>query len=165
MARAAAEQAAACAAAAQAAHAELVSMHSAAQSEATALNEAEIAHFAKNVQFSVACIAHTHGEMCALLSLKHQLQHGVLDCACSCVTLHDSATDMGNEDMWPALAQVCASLLSECACCDAEQVLLASEQHQQEQWHCESPSTDTLYDYIVLLADSWLHALSQIAWL
>ena len=46
-ARVTAEQAAACATAAQAARAELASMRSAAQSEATTLNEAEIAHFAK----------------------------------------------------------------------------------------------------------------------
>ena len=43
-ARAAAVQATACAAASHAAHAELASMHSAAQSEATALNEAKIAY-------------------------------------------------------------------------------------------------------------------------
>ena len=59
------------AAAAQAACAELVSMCSTAQSEATVLNEAEIAYFVGNVQFWVAHIACTHDDMCVLLSLKH----------------------------------------------------------------------------------------------
>ena len=36
-----------------------------------------------------------------------------------------------------------------------------SEQHQQEQWCCELPSTDMLYEYITQLADSWLHALAH----
>ena len=71
MARAAAEQTAAHAAAAQAVHAELVSMHSMAQSKATVLNEAEIAYFVGNVQFWVAHIACTHDNMCVLLLLKH----------------------------------------------------------------------------------------------
>ena len=75
---AAAEQAAACAAAAQAAHAELASMCSVAQSEAMALNGAKIAHFVKNVQFWAAHIARTHDKMHALLSLKHQLRHACI---------------------------------------------------------------------------------------
>ena len=107
-------------------------MCSTAQSEAMALNEAEIAHFVKNVQFWAAHIAHTHGETCVLLLFKCQLQHGTLDCTCSHVTLHDSMTDMHNEDVQQALAQVCMSLLSEQACHGAEQGLLTSEQHQQE---------------------------------
>ena len=87
-ARAAAVQATARAAASQAARAELASMRSAAQSEATVLNEAEIAYFAGNVQFWAARIARTHDDTRALLSLKCRLRHSALDCACSHVTLH-----------------------------------------------------------------------------
>ena len=71
-----AEQAAARAARSQAAHAELASMRSAAQSEATALNEAEIAHFTTEVRSWAACIARTHVRRRALLSLKRRLRHG-----------------------------------------------------------------------------------------
>ena len=97
-ARAAAEQAAVHAAAAQAAHAELVSMHSMAQSKATDLNEAEIAHFMMEVRSWAACIAHTHAHRRVLLSLKHQLWYGALECACSHATVHDSTADMSSED-------------------------------------------------------------------
>ena len=76
-ARVAAEQAAAPAAKAQAAHAELASMRSAVQSEATALNEAEIVRLAKEVQFWAARIARTHGDTRALLSLKRQPGFGM----------------------------------------------------------------------------------------
>ena len=157
-ARAAAEQAAVCAAAAQAVCTELASMHSTAQSEATALNEAEIVHFAKNVQFWAVCIACTHDNTCVLVSLKCWLQHGTMDCTCSHVMLHDSAMDMHNEDMRQALAQVHTNLLSEQAHHDAEQGLLMSEQCQQERWCCESPSSDMLYE---LLADTWPYLLVQ----
>lgn len=129
-------------------------MHSAAQSEAMALNEAEIAHFAKNVQFWVAHITRTHGSMCVLLSLKHWLQDGTLDCTCSHMTLHDSMMDVRDEDVRRALAQVRARLPS-------KQAHLNAEQCQQGRWCCESPSTGTLYSYIVLLADTWLHSLAQ----
>jgi len=112
-ARAAAVQATARAAASQAARAELASMRSAAQSEATVLNEAEIAYFARNVQFWAARIARTHDDTRALLSLKRRLRHGALDCACSHVTLHDGATDVRDEDVRQALARVRARLLSE----------------------------------------------------
>ena len=91
---------------AQAAQAELASKRSTAQSEATALNEAEIAYFAKGVQSWAARIARTHGETRALLSLKRRLRHGALDCACSHVTLHDGATDVRDEDVRQALARV-----------------------------------------------------------
>ena len=124
-------------------------MRSAAQSEATALNEAEIAYFAGNVQFWAARIARTHDDTRALLSLKRRLRHSALDCACSHVTLHDGATDVRDEDVRQALARVRARLLSERARHDAEQNLLASEQRQQERWRRESPSTDALYKYIV----------------
>jgi len=136
-------------------------MRSAAQSEATVLNEAEIAYFAGNVQFWAARIARTHDDTRALLSLKRRLRHSALDCACSHVTLHDGATDVRDEDVRQALARVRARLLSERARHDAEQNLLASEQRQQEQWRRESPSTDALYKYIVCLADMWLHSLAQ----
>ena len=43
---------------------------------------------------------------------------------------------------------------------DANHNLLASVQHQQERWHCKSPSTDALYRYIAQLADSWLYWLA-----
>ena len=86
-ARVAAEQAVARAARAQAAHAELASMRSAAQSEATALNEAEITHFTTEVQSWAAHIAHTHASRSALLSLKHQLRYGALERACSQATV------------------------------------------------------------------------------
>ena len=43
---------------------------------------------------------------------------------------------------------------------DADQKLLTSEQHVQECWHHESPSTDALYGYITQLTDSWLHLLA-----
>ena len=36
-----------------------------------------------------------------------------------------------------------------------------SEQHIQEHWHRESPSTDALYKYATWLADSWLYVLAQ----
>ena len=85
----------------------------------------------------------------------------MLDCVCSHVTLHDGATDVRDEDMQQASAQVHAHLLSEQACLNAEQNLLVSEQCQQERWCCESPSTDVLYKYIVCLADTWLHSLAQ----
>ena len=52
-------------------------------------------------------------------------------------------------------------MLSERARHDHEQELLASEQRQQERWRRESPSTDALYEYVVQLADCWLHALVQ----
>ena len=107
-------------------------MCSAAQSKATVLNEAEIAYFVRNVQFWVVCIAHTHDDTCVLLLLKCWLQHGVLDCVCSHMTQHDSTTDVHDEDMQQALAQVHMHLLSEWAHHDAEQGLLTSEQHQQE---------------------------------
>jgi hypothetical protein len=113
------------------------------------------------VQFWAARIARTHGETRALLSLKRRLRHGALDCACSHVTLHDGATDVRDEDVRQALARVRARLLSQRARHDAEQGLLASEQRQQERWRRESPSTDALYEYIVLLADTWLHSLAQ----
>ena len=136
-------------------------MRSAAQREATTLNEAEIARFATQVQFWAARIAHTHDDTHALLLLKHQLQHGALDCACSHVTLHDGATDVRDEDVRRALARVWANLLSEQARHDAEQELLVSEQCLQERWRCQSPSTDALYEYVAQLADCWLHALVQ----
>jgi hypothetical protein len=75
--------------------------------------------------------------------------------------LHDGATGVRDEDVQRALAWVRASLLSERARHDAEQRLLVSEQHQQERWRRESPSTDALYEYIAQLADSWLHALAH----
>ena len=63
----------------------------------------------------------------------------------------------------PWLRYVHASLLSEQARHDHEQApeLLASEQRQQERWRCESPNTDALYEYIMQLADCWLHVLAQ----
>ena len=125
-------------------------MRSAAQSEAMALNEAEIARFAKEVQFWVARIARTHGDTRALLSLKRRLRHGALDCTCSRMTLHDSTTDVRDEDVRRALAPVHANLLSERAHHDHERELLASEQRQQEQWRCESPSTDALRTSLLL---------------
>ena len=96
---------------AQAVRTDLASLRSAAQSEATALNEAKIVYFAKNVQFWAARIARTHGETRALLSLKRRLRHGALDCTCSHMMLHDSTTDMCDEDVRRALARVRASLL------------------------------------------------------
>ena len=159
----AAEQAAARAARAQAAHAELASMRSAAQSEATALNEAKIAHFTTEVRYWAARIARTHDGTRALLSLKRQLRHGALECASSHVhaTVHDGTADMSDEDVRRALARARADLHSQQARHDTEQELLASERHQQERWRHESPSTDALYEYIVLLADCWLHSLAQ----
>ena len=136
-------------------------MRSAAQSEATVLNEAEIAYFARNVQFWAARIAHTHDDTRALLSLKHRLRHGALECACSHATVHDGAADMSDEDVRRALARARADLHSQRARHDADQKLLASEQRVQERWHRESPSTDALYRYITWLADSWLHALAH----
>ena len=69
-AKVAAKQAAACAAAAQAAHAELVLMCSVAQSEATALNEAEIAYLTTKVQSLAAGMAHFHANRCVWLLLR-----------------------------------------------------------------------------------------------
>ena len=112
------------------------------------------------MQFWAVCIARTHDETRALLSLKRWLWHGALDCTCLHMTLHDSATDMHNEDVRRALAWVRANLLSKRARHDAEQGLLASKQRQQERWRCELPSTDVLYEYIMQLADCWLHSLA-----
>ena len=111
---------------------------SAAQSEATALNVAEMAHFASNVQSCAARIARTHEDTRALLSLKRRLRHGALDCACSHVMLHGSVTDVRDEHVRQALARVHAKLLYERARHDADQELLASEQRQQERWRRRS---------------------------
>ena len=75
------------------------------------------------------------------------------------MTVYGSVTDVGTEDMQQALAQGHVNLLSLQASHDASQKLLVSEQHLLEHWHCESPSTDVVYNYIAQLADSWLHAL------
>ena len=158
-ARVTAEQAAACATAAQAARAELASMRSAAQSEATALNEAEIAHFTTEVRSWAAHIARTHASRSALLSLKHQLRYGALECACSHAMVHDGAADISDEDERRSLARARALLHSQRARYDADQKVLASEQRVQECWRRESPSTDELYGYIAQLADSWLCSL------
>ena len=83
---------------------ELASMRSTAQSKATDLNEAEIAHFTAEVRSWAARIAHTHAHRCVLLSLKRQLQYGALECACSHMTVHGSVADMSDEDVRPALA-------------------------------------------------------------
>ena len=69
-------------------------MHSMAQSKATDLNEAEIAHFMMEVRSWAACIACTHAHRCVLLSLKHQLWYGALECTCLHATVHDSTADM-----------------------------------------------------------------------
>ena len=143
-ARVAAEQAAAHAAAAQAAHAELVSMRSAVQSEATALNEAMIAHFTTEVRSWVARTARFHASRRARLALKRQLRYGALECACSHTTVYNGVTYMGDEDVRRALAQGHVDLLSLRARHDADQRLLAGEQRQQERWRRESPSTDAL---------------------
>jgi hypothetical protein len=135
-------------------------MRSAAQSEATALNEAEIAHFTTEVRSWAARIAGTHVRRRALLSLKRQLRYGTLECACSHATVHDGAADMGDEDVRRALARARVDLHSQRARHDANQKLLASEQRVQERWHRESPSTDALYKYITWLADSWLRVLA-----
>ena len=58
---------------------ELASMRSAAQSKATDLNEAEIAHFMTKVRSWAARIARTHARRRALLSLKRQLRYGALE--------------------------------------------------------------------------------------
>ena len=161
-ARVVAEQAAARTARAQAAHAELASMRSAAQSKATALNEAEIAHFTTEVQSWAARIAHFHANRRERLSLKRQLRYGALGCACSHATVYDGATDVSDdsEDVLRALAQGHMTLLSLQAHHGADQRLLVSEQRQQERWRHVSPSTDALYGYVAQLADSWLHSLA-----
>ena len=117
--------AAARAAAAQAVHAELASMRSAAQSEATALNEAEIAYLTTKVQYLAAGIARFHASRRARLSIKRELRHGTLECACSRATVYDGATDVSDEDVRRALAQGHANLLSVRASLDAKQKLLA----------------------------------------
>ena len=143
-AKVAAEQAAARAAAGQAAHAELASMRSAAQSEATALNEAMIAHFTTEVRSWATRIARLHASRRARLALKRQLRYGALECACSHTTVYNGVTYMGDEDVRRALAQGHVDLLSLRARHDADQRLLAGEQRQQERWRRESPSTDAL---------------------
>jgi hypothetical protein len=159
-ARLVAEQATARAAASQAARAELASMRSAAQSEATALNEAEITYLTTQVQSLAARMTRFHAYRRARLSLKRQLRYGALGCTCSHATVYDNATDIGDEDVRQALARGHANGLSLRASQDANQKLLASEQHQQESWRRESPSTDALYEYVAQLADSWLHELA-----
>ena len=67
-------------------------MCSAAQNEATALNEAEIAHFSTEVRSWAVRIARTYARRRALLSLKRQLRYGTLECACSHVTVHACMT-------------------------------------------------------------------------
>ena len=120
LARLVAEQAAARAARSQAARAELASMRSAAQSEATALNEAEIAELTTEVQYWAARIARFHANRRARLSIKRQLRYGALECACSRATVYDGATDVSDEDVRRALAQGHANLLSVRASHDAE---------------------------------------------
>ena len=135
-------------------------MHSTAQSEAAALNEAEIAYLTTQVQSLAAGMAHFHASRHVQLSIKRQLQYGMLACACSHVTVYDSMTDMSDEDMQQALAQGHTNLLSLQASHNASQNLLVSEQGQQEHWCHESPSTDALYEYVTQLADHKLHALA-----
>jgi hypothetical protein len=135
-------------------------MRSAAQSEATALNEAEIAYLTTKVQYLAAGIARFHASRRARLSIKRELRHGTLECACSRATVYDGATDVSDEDVRRALAQGHVNLLSVRASLDAKQRLLASAQCQQERWRRESPSTDALYEYVAQLADSWLHELA-----
>ena len=160
-ARAAAVQATARAAASQAARAELASMRSAAQSEATALNEAEITYFTTQVQSLAARMTRFHAYRRARLSLRRQLRYGALGCTCSHATVYDGATDISDEDVRQALALGHANVLSLRASQDASQKLLASEQRQQESWGRESPSTDALYEYVAQLADSWLYLLAR----
>jgi hypothetical protein len=136
-------------------------MRSAAQGEATALNEAEIAEHTTEVQYWAACIARSHASRCARLSIKRQLRYSALECTCSRATVYDGVTDMSDEDVRRALAQGHVNLLSVRARHDADQKLLASAQSQHERWHRESPSTDALYGYVAQLADSWLHSLAR----
>ena len=149
-ARVAAVHAAVRTASAQAVHAELVSMHSAAQGEATALNEAEITYLTTKVQSLAEGMARLsfHASRCAQLLIKQQLRYGTLECACSHVTVYDSMADMGDEDVRQALAQGHMNLLSLQASHNDNQELLVNEQHQQECWCHKSPSTDTLYRYV-----------------
>jgi hypothetical protein len=136
-------------------------MRSAAQSKATALNEAEIAEHTTNVRYSAACIARFHANRRTRLSIKRELRHGTLECACSRATVYDSVMDMSDEDVRWALAQGHVNLISVRARHDTNQKLLAFAQSKQERWRHETPSTDALYGYVAQLADSWLHSLAQ----
>ena len=135
-------------------------MRTAAQREATALNEDEIAYFTTKVQSLAEGMARFHASRRARLSLRQQLRYGALECTCSHATVYDGATDVGDEDVRRALAQGHMNLLSLRASHDAGQKRLASEQGQRERWRRESPSTDALYGYVAQLADRRLHALA-----
>ena len=86
-------------------------MRTAAQREATALNEAEIAYLTTKVQSLAEGMARFHASRRARLSIKRQLRYGALECACSCATVYDGMTDVGDEDVRRALAQGHVNLL------------------------------------------------------